>query len=99
MPQTRGSCGHIRAAGTTVTAAFRVPNATRTTAALSVGIGQKKPGPSSVDHSRAGNATCVAQVKVGKVRLAVTFPHTTSTTCHQEMPCIGPCPVTTPVKI
>ncbi|KAH3776516.1 hypothetical protein DPMN_177944 [Dreissena polymorpha] len=49
------------------------------------------------DHSRAGNATWEAQVKVGKVRLAGTFPHTTSTTWHQEMPCIGPCPVMTPV--
>jgi len=27
----------------------------------------------------------------------LTFPHTTSTTWHQEMPCIGPYPVTTPV--
>jgi len=37
------------------------------------------------------------KVKVGKVRLAVTFPHTTSTTWHQKMPCIVPYPVTTPV--
>ena len=28
----------------------------------------------------------------------LTFPHTTSTTWHQEMPCIGPYPVTTPVN-
>ncbi|KAH3695783.1 hypothetical protein DPMN_083242 [Dreissena polymorpha] len=98
MPQTRGSCGHIRAA-------WDNPDSCLSCA----GCNQDNCCPfcenwsidtwASVDLSRAGDATCVDQVKVGKVRLAVTFPHTTTTTCHQEMSCIGPCSVTTPDKI
>ena len=54
-------------------------------------------------HAMTGDVTghwsrrSLPKVKVGKVRLAVTFPHTTSTTCHQKIPCIVPYPVTTPV--
>jgi len=52
---------------------------------------------STSDRMASAIRRSLPKVKVGKVRLAVTFPHTTSTTLHQKMPCIGPYPVTTPV--
>ncbi len=55
-------------------------------------------------HAMTGDVTghwsrrSLPKVKVGKVRLAVTFPHTTSTTWHQKMPCIVPYPVTMKIE-
>ncbi|KAH3795273.1 hypothetical protein DPMN_148822 [Dreissena polymorpha] len=80
-------------------AACRVPDVPRITAALSVSIGLQIPRPSSVDFSRVVDATCIVQIKVGKVPFVGTFHHTILTICHQQMPCIGPCLVTTSDKI
>ncbi|KAH3749819.1 hypothetical protein DPMN_184334 [Dreissena polymorpha] len=99
MPQSRGSCGHIRAAWDNHGSCLSCAGCTQdnccpfcehwsadTWAIKRRTFKSRRRNMHSSDQSR-------------EVPFVGTFHHTILTICHQEMPSIGSCPLTTPDKI